>query len=547
MRFLTTNLGLVLVMMAAAVARGGEVLYNGIELPDAWPPRPESFARDKPLTPPYLADPPKVIPIDVGRQLFVDDFLIAETTLRRTFHQPAYHPDCPIFKAETPWEFHRERNIPFAAPFSDGVWYDPRDRTFKMWYMAGTALFFAYATSDDGVHWERPKLDVARYGDNVLSIEPIQRDSSTVWLDLEETDPARRFKLMYYRSGLQMRVSPDGIHWSESLGSPGGSSDRNTFFYNPFRKVWVYSIRGSAGGVGRCRFYGESPKFGVKLWDSFRDLPKWACADRLDRVKDVEYVDERPDLYNLDAAPYESLLLGLFSIHAKVAEGNRPKLNYVTLGYSRDGFHWHRPDRRPFLDVSDDEDAWNYGNVQSAGGGCLVMGDKLYFYSSGRNSRREKDDGTGASTGLAILRRDGFASLDATADGGTLTTRPVTFTGKHLFVNVDCPRGSLQVEVLDESGRPIAPFTRENCAAIQTDSTLAPVVWKGADDLSALSGKPVRLRFHLESGSLYSFWISPDASGASHGYLAAGGPGYTSHRDTVGSAALSDDKETTRN
>jgi len=37
---------------------------------------------------PYLLDPPPLIPIDTGRQLLIDDFLIAETTLDRSFHQP---------------------------------------------------------------------------------------------------------------------------------------------------------------------------------------------------------------------------------------------------------------------------------------------------------------------------------------------------------------------------------------------------------------------------------------------------------------------------
>jgi len=528
---------LVTVLLATRAALGGELLYNGIELPDNWPPRAESFAREQPVLPPYLSSPPKVIRIDVGRQLFVDDFLIEESTLTRSYHQPSWHPESPVFKPETDWERHRNRNIPFAAPFSDGVWYDPRDRTFKMWYLAATGVFTGYATSEDGVRWTRPKLGVARWGDNLLNIEPVQRDSSTVWLDLEETDPARRFKMMYYRAGLQMRVSPDGITWSESLGAPGGSSDRSTFFYNPFRKVWVYSIRGGERNVGRCRFYGESPKFGVPLWGHFRELPRWACADRLDRVKPVEYVGECPDLYNLDATPYESLMLGLFSIHAKVTEGDRPKINYVTLGYSRDGFHWHRPDRRPFLDVSSDKDSWNYGNVQSAGGGCLVMGDKLYFYCSGRNSRRDKDDGTGGSTGLALLRRDGFASLDANETGGTLTTRPLSFSGKRLFVNLDAPQGELRVEVLDADGKPIAPFTGDNCQPLSVDATLREVRWQGVPDLATLMGKPVRIRFHLKSGRLYSFWVSPVESGASLGYVAAGGPGFTSNRDTVGTAA----------
>src|SRR5207249_2773255 len=60
-----------------------ETLYNGIELPSPWPPKVTALPRD-PVTPPYLKSPPKVIPIDVGRQLFVDDFLIEETTLKRT-------------------------------------------------------------------------------------------------------------------------------------------------------------------------------------------------------------------------------------------------------------------------------------------------------------------------------------------------------------------------------------------------------------------------------------------------------------------------------
>lgn len=534
MAWTTRTLTFLVALHVSTTAWAGEVLYNGIVLPDQWPPRPESFARDKPVTPPYLLKPPEVIPIDVGRQLFVDDFLIADTTLRRTFHQPAFHPDCPIFKAEKPWEVRRDTG--FAAPFSDGVWYDPRDRTFKMWYMAGTAAFFGYATSKDGVHWDRPKLNVARYGDNVLSVEPIQRDSSTVWLDLDDPDPARRFKMVYFRSRLFNRFSPDGIHWSDPVATHR-TGDRTTMFYNPFRKVWVYSVRSSRRGVGRCRYYGETTDLSKQLFERTDDLSRWACADSLDRVRDVEYVDERPDLYNLDATPYESLMLGLFAIHSRVAQGDRPKLNHVTLGFSRNGFHWHRPDRRPFLDVSEDKKAWNYGNVQSAGGGCLVMRDRLYFYCSGRNSRKERDDGSGASTGLAILRRDGFASMDAPQEGGTLTTRPVRFTGKYLLVNVDCPDGLLQVEVLDETGKPIGPFTRENCTSIKADMTFARVAWKGVADLSQLAGKTVRFRFHLAGGRLYSFWVSPDKSGASHGYVAAGGPGYTSHRDTVGEAA----------
>ena len=62
--------------------------------------------------------------------------------------------------------------------------------------------------------------------------------------------------------------------------------------------------------------------------------------------------------------------------------------------------------------------------------------------------------------------------------------------------------------------------------------------WDGAQDLSDLAGKPVRFRFHLSNGDLYAFWVSPDTSGASYGYVAAGGPGFSGAMDTVGAFSL---------
>jgi hypothetical protein len=165
------------------------------------------------------------------------------------------------------------------------------------------------------------------------------------------------------------------------------------------------------------------------------------------------------------------------------------------------------------------------------------VGDKLYFYVSGRAGVRGSEDSGVSSTGLAMLRRDGFASMDAGEAEGTLTTRPVRFSGAYLFVNVDAHAGELRVEILDEKGTLVAPYTRANCTPVRADKTLQQVGWKGARDLSALAGKIVKFRFYVRSGSLYAFWVSPERSGASHGYVAAGGPGFTEPTDTVGSAA----------
>jgi hypothetical protein len=516
-------------------------LHNGITLPATWPPQPTNFSGD-PQRPPYLISPPTVIPIDVGRQLLVDDFLIAHTTLKRTFHQPTYHPDNPVLKPDQPWEVGK--GGPYAMPFSDGVWYDPQDRLFKLWYYCGQGT--CYATSRDGLHWEKPQLDV-RPGTNVVLNLP--RDSGTVWIDPQPRRPGQRFKMALYQGSLfALYRSPDGIHWTKvSEGTKTG--DRSTFFHDPFIGRWVYSIR-APSPFGRSRLYWDTDNFFAFSNDALARRPasKWTNADSADWRRDDLKV--RPQLYNLDCAAYESLMVGLFSIWRgdyrskpptdeaqKLQEAGRPKQNSVCLGFTRDGFHWDRPDRRDFLPTSEQMGDWNWGNVQSAAPGFLVVGDELWFYVSGRAGKAfpgTKSCDSGATTGLARLRRDGFASLDADTRPAGLTTRLLTFRGKHPFVNVDAHAGQLRMEVLDADEKPIPSFTMSDCVPVTVDSTRQRITWKTAADLSTLVGKPLRFRFELTGAQLYSFWVTPDASGASHGYLAGGGPGFDAPTDTTG-------------
>lgn len=524
-------------------AADGSVLWNGIRLPAEWPPRYEvNIETESDVMPvPYLADPPDVIPIDVGRQLFVDDFLIQETTLKRTCHQAEYFHGNPVIEPDRPWETgttYAGLPAPTAMVFSDGVWWDPKDNLFKMWYMGGYNLSTCYAVSEDGIHWSKPELDVVP-GTNIVQLDTTSsRGSTTVWLDPSADTPARRYVLFKQQGsddGNDFRMlvffSEDGIHWRKSLISPPYSGDRSTAFYNPFRGVWVFSIKQNL--FGRRRKYAETTDLLriADAWEHGDQLPVWVGADRLD-LPHFEMPDKKTrELYNLDGNAYESLMLGMFTIYAGKPE-HRPKINQVFLGFSRDGFHWHRPDRRPFLSVSDKPGDWNYGNVQSAGGCCLIVGDRLYFYCSGRAGHPGTNVSGRCSTGLAFLRRDGFVSMDAENTEGTLTTRPVSFSGGHLFVNVDVPKGELRAEVLDLDGTVIAPFSREDCEPIQTDSTRAPVRWGQTSRISDVAGRPVRFRFHVRNGRLYSFWVSPDPSGASRGYVAAGGPEFAGSTDT---------------
>jgi hypothetical protein len=515
----------------------GATLYNGVRLATPWPPLRRGVSM-RPLPPPYLVDPPEVIPIDVGRQLFVDDFLVEETALERVYHRPEYHAASPVLRPTTAWEKRdeyaertRTRSNPAAMVFSDGVFYDPADRIFKMWYMGGYSQNVCYAWSHDGIAWTKPALDVVA-GTNITFAG--YRDSSTVWLDAAERDPDRRYKMAHwYDHALDLHVSRDGIHW-RSAGRTGATGDRSTFFYNPFRNVWVYSLRNGDGGV-RYRRYFETADFARGVQWKEDEPVAWVGADALDPERPEYRIT--PELYNLDCVGYESLLLGLFTIF-RGERGDREKPNDVCVGFSRDGFHWDRPDRRAFLGVSEDVGAWNWANVQSAGGCCLIVGDRLHFYVSGRRGVPGTNDPGTCTTGLATLRRDGFASMDAppstgrvqrlldTAPAGTLLTRPIQFSGRHLFVNLDARDGELRVEALDRGGAALPGFTLADCDPVRGDATRARVRWRTQDHLGALAGRPVRLRFHLSRGSLYAFWVSRTPDGSSGGYVAAGGPDF---------------------
>ena len=536
----------------------GQVLHNGITLPSQWPPRYEEPTERKEMPVPYLQHKPAVIPINTGRQLFVDDFLLSENHLQKVYHTPNFYTQNPVLKADKSWENTKE-GYPYAAPFSDGIWYDEHDNKFKMWYLAGASqandakhgLATCYAESLDGKHWTKPSLDIVS-GTNYVDIN--NRDAATVWLDKQEKDLAKRFKFFNVEYKVMnnnehksdkaqyqfvLKYSSDGIHWTDKgVAHSGSITDRASVFYNPFTHRWVISMRYSVPAVSnRSRAYLEHPNAedavslahmkSRQINDKYNVF--WFTPDDKEK-RHPDYPEVDPGIYNFDAIPYESIILGFYSQwqgpeNGVAKKAMMPKRNELQLGYSRDGFHFARPTHQSFMTVNPTEGAWNYGNMQSVNGVPIIVGDSLYFYSSGRSKNGIWWD-AGMSTGLATLRRDGFVSLKAGKKEAFAITEKVSFDGDYLFVNAAVKKGKLLVEVLDENGSPIAGFTKKDCIVLQkNDSTKARVQWKNNATLTALKGKPVRFKFYLTNGDLYAFWVSPWETGESRGYTAGGGKG----------------------
>ena len=530
------------------------VLPNGIKLPAQWPPRYAEPTKAQDMPVPYLENKPAVIPINLGRQLFVDNFLVASTNLTQVTHTPNFYVGNPVLEPTKDWEKTVE-GAPYAAPFSDGIWYDEKDGKFKMWYLAGAGLlhkqdkqtfYTGYAESADGKTWTKPQLDIFN---NTNIVDTCNRDAATIWLDKLEKDPQKRFKMFNVerrptdrRWQFVLKYSADGKHWSQGVAQSGDLYDRSSVFYNPFRGVWALSMRYGTTVSSRSRSYLENadPEMAVSLAHRIRrgtpdkNIRFWFTPSDKE-PRHPKFPEVNPGIYNFDAIAYESIMLGLYSVWQGPENDVCGKLgiqkkNEVFLGYSRDGFHFSRQSFKPFMKVNETEGAWNWGNMQSVGGVPLIVGDSLYFYSSGRRLNNIMWDSY-TSTGLATLRRDGFVSMRAGKTEGYLTTNNITFDGKYFFVNADVrsKKSQLAVELLDEQGNVISGYGKKDCVVMRAqDNTRRLVTWKEHNDVADLAGKIVRAKFYLTNGDLYAFWVSPWESGESRGYTAGGGPGLSS-------------------
>lgn len=460
------------------------------------------------------------------------------------FHRPVDTHKAPVLHADREWELNANDD-PYAAPFSGGVWYDENDSIFKMWYSAGGlkqhGLVTCYAESHDGEIWYKPVLDVVS-GTNI--VDTLEHDCVTVLLDKYEKDSDKRYKMFCVKYdtpsavSMVLKYSKDGIHWTEPVAQSGDLYDRCSAYFDPFRNKYVLSLKTKDENNLRARNYlaNPDPELAVSLAhrvygnkdDKF--IKFWFSADA-DDPRHPSFPEIAPAIYNHDAIAYEGILLGQFVVwqgpeNKDCITLNVQKRNEVLLGISEDGFSWHRPDKTPFIGVNEDPVAWNAGNIQSTMGSPIIVGDSLYFYYSGRYNSRPQHPSNFA-TGLAKIRRDGFASVTTDRDGFFITT-PINVIGKYLFINADIsnPNASLGIEVLDENFNPIPDFPSNSFIQLENfDSTKILCQLKDAKDLTNLKGKNVRIKFILNDCSIYSYWFSDSISGESGGYTAGGGPG----------------------
>ncbi len=487
--------------------------------------------------------------------LFLDDFHIERIdNLARKMHQLKKFPGNAVIRPEYRWENMtcQIRNTP--------VW-DPEEGLYKVIYagkaevleqelevdQTGTTpmtIAVCYATSEDGVNWEKPFLGIYDYpglnwnGTRIGTDNNIIRDGASLFTvyDPNEDDPNRRFKGVIYRDkALHPIASPDHIHWEELGYPPCPTADQSHFTYDADNGVFIATVK-HRGPYGRSWYITTSDDF-----QNWSEQLLVFHADQVDQENGFErlqrFFDDdayltpvynrpeewRTDVYNHPVFPYEGLYIGMPVMHHW--SGKHPPLyenvdsrKSVELTVSRDLINWKRvANRAPFQEQSPVEDGRNYdtGQIQNSNG-PIVRGDKLYFYYSGLRARSDtiadsmnRGGLDGGAICVARLRLDGFVSLKGGIELGSVTTKPLEIDGRELRANIDAWRGQVRAEIVDpEEEKPLPGFSLDDSIPASTDDIDVALGWKEHADLSSLQGRSVRLRFTLIRGEIYAFWFA---------------------------------------
>jgi len=442
-------------------------------------------------------DPKKPRRVGSVHQLFIDDDLIAQIDgLQRVVNQPTKHHENPVLTYEHPWEGN-------CVITWGSVIYDDEEKLFKIWYEVykkfpkhGDGTLLCYATSEDGIKWDKPELGVYDYfgskaNNIVFWLKGKGIDAPTV-LPVPAPTPELKYRLYFHQErGIYTATSADGVHWDLNERVLIEAGDRCSAHYDPDRKKFVVITRIPGRGLRTCG-----------LWESddgedFTHVGEILAPDDQD--------PEETQLYGMIYANYAGLRLGfleMFFVPTRLLD--------TQLAYSRDGITWHRAvDRQTFLSLGP-PGAWDQAWVTPSQNPPIRIGDRLYIFYQGRQTLHWAVEPYGhiGSIGLAFLRPDAFVSLDAQCDEGCVTTTPLRLDGDALHINAFARPGYVLSEVTDASGGPIEGFTREDCVPLSmTDALDHTVAWKGERQLGELRDQTVRLRFYLRGAKLFSFWV----------------------------------------
>jgi hypothetical protein len=458
-------------------------------------------------------------PIDVGsrRELFVDHYLIdCLDGVHLVLHHP--HDEGTVLKFDQPWE----------GPFCGYCTVIQDHDTYRFYYRGlpkagkdgSSREVTCYAESSDGIRIVKPKLNLftvdGSKANNIIlaNAAPVNHNFSP-FLDTRPGVPkGKRLKALggTKTSGLMAYASDDGIHWrrlqEEPVFARGIFDSQNVAFWSENEQHYLCYFRTWTGTD-----YG-----------GFRTISRTTSGDFLHWTDPVEMSfgdTPREHLYTNQTHPYFRAPHIYVAIAARFLPG-RQVLNEKQARQMNVNPNYFRDCSDAVLMTSRGTDVYD----RTFMGGFIRPGIGLENWTSRSNYPALNVVQTGpAEMSVYVqhdyaqptahlrrysLRLDGFASIHASYQGGSITTKPFTFTGKKLLLNfATSAPGFIRVEIQDANGGPISGYCLEDAEELIGNYIEHPASWRHGTDVGPLSGHLIRLKFVMKDADLYSMQFRP--------------------------------------
>lgn len=410
----------------------------------------------------------------------------------------------------------------------------------------------------DGVHFEDRDTGIEYRGSRNIAV-PEATATGTVFVD-PNAAPDRRWTFVtgYHDRGTYVYTSPDGwsferwptaaipmkvgsqsnAFWDDQRGTYVGyhRSDCRAFPSGETRREWVMTETKRLLGPWpfepstAAELRAESERRLLRrpqpwFMDNGPLTPGGACVEYPTAFAPIDSLDPLAvDVYVPKAVKYpwaEDTYLAFPTMYFHYWEDGPPTRRALgdperglgsgpiesQISVSRDAVHWKRYPRPVYVGIGDHA---GYNVVQAyMAEGMVRRGDEIWQYYYGTEEYHSTLQAGEPRRGVfrVVQRLDGFVSVDAPYDTvGTLVTKPLTFEGDRLTLNVDTnATGYLQVGFLDAAGEPIPGFSVDESVYVNGDFIEKDAEWmeKGTD-VSALEGKVVRLVFRMRGSKLYA-------------------------------------------
>ena len=410
----------------------------------------------------------------------------------------------------------------FRAQYDGSIIKD--NGTYHMWYVAFDAELnsaVAYATSNDGINWQKPNLGLVEYRgnkeNNLVFGLPVNTDCISVIKDddglfkaaimdlygLTRNHVSKKFHKYWDSENrspcfMGIAISKDGIKWDfEKREFPVICEKLETCRLMKINGKYIMN------GQQAFPWAGKEWKGRVVSFYSSDNLKNWTKHDVLYQHELCEtHVGIAP------IAKIDQTLVGLCGRFQDAPE--LPDQHFdIGLVISQDGISWREPAPCQSFIRRGDVGSWDAGGVVQ-GQGLVQKNGKMHVYYTGTSIGNSLFSKMNIGRVTFSENRFGYAALEVKWDlgftgvrKGRIITKPVKLEKNEkyeLSLNAgNLQSGSLKAAVMDSSGNVIKGYDLCDCNEIKGDNTNIKVSWKDKEEITGMD-KPFKLLIEFEGG-----------------------------------------------